>query len=460
MSLKTTVKYLQSGEISSPASSISGANLASGNLSSNFLPMNLPMPDLTGSATSPLNLINAGLNNTALGAISNVGNINSLPGGGGGIIGGIGGIGGLTGGLDAIGGGIGGSINGIVPNLGDMAGSIGGSLTGAINGSIGSIGSTLNTNLNAISSSINGIKQDIGNTVSAFNNVASAVKSGDIGKLVSTVLPSLSFNTRPNTNMSIYYPETLKNVALNPAHIHFQFFRQNTQTKLSSIHLPMPDDIRNPSTINWEATDFGMMGNAAVKSIQAVKSDNVSKSAITDQLNSMSERVKSVAFYHAASEVVNGLGGNQLSPDDIMGATSGKVTNPYKTFLFRGVNFRTFSFNFNLVPFSEADCDSIDKIVSKFREHSYPDFASDKMFFTYPDECQITYMWESSHNKWLNSFKRAVCSSVEANFAPLGQWAALRNGFPYMITLSTIWTEVEIITKGDISSKNNQGQRG
>jgi hypothetical protein len=251
----------------------------------------------------------------------------------------------------------------------------------------------------------------------------------------------------------------LKNVALNPAHIHFQFYKENTRQKLTSIHLPMPDEIQNPSTINWEATDFGMMGNAAVKAIKSVKADTVNKADIKAELNSMAERVKSVAFYHAASEMVSGLGGNQLSPDDIMGASSGKVTNPYKTFLFRGVNFRTFNFKFSLVPFSESDCNLIDKIVSKFREHSYPDFGGDKMFFTYPDECQITYMWESNTNKWLNNFKRAVCSGINVNFAPLGQWAALRNGFPYMIELQTTWTEVEIITKGDINTKNSLGQR-
>lgn len=455
MSLKTTVKYLQSGEISSPASAITGRDLASGNIESNFLPTFLPVPDLNGIASSPLNLVNAGLNNASLTGITNVGNISMLPGGIGGIPGGFPDLGGIGGSLPG-----GGVINGIIPNLGDMAGSIGGSLTDAINGSIGSIGGTIANNVNAISSSINGVKQNIADTISSYNEVASAIKSGDVGKLVSSIMPSLSFNTKPNTATSLYYPETLKNVALNPAHIHFQFFRQNSSTKLTSIHLPMPDDIRNPSTINWEATDFGMMGQAAVKGIQSIKSDTVNKDAIKGELNSMAERVKSVAGYHAASELIQGVGGNTLSPDDIMGATSGKITNPYKTFLFRGVNFRTFSFNFNLVPFSEADCDVIDNIVSKFREHSYPDFGNDKMFFTYPDECQITYMWESNHNKWLNKFKRAVCSSVEANFAPLGQWAALRNGFPYMITLTTVWTEVDIITKSDIRDKNSQGQRG
>lgn len=405
MALKTTIKYIQSGESTAPNNGLTGLDLAQGNLgsgSSNFLPT---------SSIPQFSDITAGMSN---GVIDNISNIKDV---------------------------------------------ITGSITNSVNESINSIGNTITSNVNAISASINGVKQDITDTVSSFNDTVNDIATGGIGKLVDKIIPSIVFNTKKSTDMSLSYPETLKNVALNPAHIHFQFYDRNTKNKSTSIHLPMPDNISNPSTINWESADFGMMGTAAVKGLQSVKNGKVNQNAISAELNSMAERVKSVAFYSAASEVVNGLGGNQLSADDLMGATSGKMTNPYKTFLFRGVNFRTFNFKFNLVPLSESDCDLIDKIINKFREHSYPDFAGEKMFFTYPDECQINYMWESGHNKWLNSFKRAVCNTIDVDFAPLGQWAGLRNGFPYMIVLNTTWTEVEIITKDDIRTRDNQGQR-
>lgn len=453
MSLKPSVKYLQSGEISSPTSAVSGTDLAQGNLASNGTNILPSTNTLNNLINAPLIMSGAGNVMNQLGDVAGVANLKELSGGGIGTA--LGGVGGLSG-LGNVASGVG---NGVMANAGSIASGIGGSLSGAISGSIGSIGETINNNINAISGAVNGLKQDISDTVAGFSEVAQAAASGDIGGLITGALPSLSFITKPSTSWGLCYPETLKNVALNPAHIHFQFYDKNTNIKLTSIHLPMPDEIQNPSTINWEATDFGMMGNAAVKAIKAVKSDSVNQADIKSELNNMAERVKSVAFYHAAGEVVNGLGGNQLSPDDIMGASSGKVTNPYKTFLFRGVNFRTFNFKFSLVPFSESDCALIDRIVMKFREHSYPEFGADKMFFLYPDECQITYMWESNTNKWLNNFKRAVCSGINVNFAPLGQWASLRNGFPYMIELQTTWTEVEIITKDDINTKNSAGQR-
>ena len=121
--------------------------------------------------------------------------------------------------------------------------------------------------------------------------------------------------------------------------------------------------------------------------------------------------------------------------------------------LFRGVDFRSFVFTFQLVPFTEDDCDLIYNIIQKFREHSYPDFANDNMFFTYPDECKITYMWENGENKWLNAFKRSVCTGVDIDFTPRGQWSSLRNGFPNVVEISTRWSEVEVIVKKDITEQ-------
>lgn len=288
--------------------------------------------------------------------------------------------------------------------------------------------------------------------------------NNSIGSIVQNIVPSAAgaiASFMPSMGKSLTYPSTLTNVALNPAHINFQFYDRDTNIKTTSINLPMPDNVVNPSRISWDQENFGMVGDSMVKSLKAIQSSGgeLKSENIQEHINSMGERLKSLAFYTGMSNVVSGLGGS-ASAEGIMGQVSGKIPNPYRTMLFRGVDFRTFSFEFRFVPFSEEDCNTIDAIISKFREHSYPDFAADKMFFTYPDECQINYMWESGHNKWLNSFKRAVCTGIDVNFAPLQQWSSLRNGFPNMIIITTTWSEVEIITKNDIRSRDSNGQRG
>lgn len=303
-----------------------------------------------------------------------------------------------------------------------------------------------------------------------IKNTMDDLKGGGIGGVVgagigggaAAIVPAIGAllggagNNRP---VGLTYPETLRNTTLNPAHINFQFYDRNTNTKSTSINLPMPNNVSNPNSISWDQKDFGMIGDTVVKSLSAMKNSGYNEDSVKSHLNSMAERMKSVAFYSGMSELVQKTGGNNLDAEDIMGAVNGKALNPFRTMLFRGVNFRSFNFVFDLVPFSESDCDLIYNIITAFRAHSSPDFAGDKMFFTYPDECQITYMWESGANKWLNNFKRAVCTDVNIDYAPMGHWSSIRNGFPNIIRIDTKWTEVDIVTKRDIALKDSRGQR-
>jgi len=304
---------------------------------------------------------------------------------------------------------------------------------------------------------------DIKNTMDDLQGggIGGVIGAG-IGAGAAAIIPAIGAllgGAGGSKSMGLTYPETLKNVALNPAHINFQFYDRNTNTKTTSINLPMPNNVSNPNSVSWDQKDFGMIGDTVVKSLSAMKSTGYNEDSVKSHLNSMAERMKSVAFYSGMSELISKTGGNQLDAEDIMGAVNGKALNPFRTMLFRGVNFRSFNFVFDLVPFSESDCDLIYNIITAFRAHSSPDFAGDKMFFTYPDECQITYMWESGANKWLNNFKRAVCTDVNIDYAPMGHWSSIRNGFPNIIRIDTKWTEVDIITKKDILLKDSRGQR-
>src|SRR5690606_11387880 len=131
-------------------------------------------------------------------------------------------------------------------------------------------------------------------------------------------------------------------------------YDRNTNTKSTSINLPMPNNVSNPNSISWDQKDFGMIGDTVVKSLSAMKNSGYNEDSVKSHLNSMAERMKSVAFYSGMSELVQKTGGNNLDAEDIMGAVNGKALNPFRTMLFRGVNFRSFNFVFDLVPFSES----------------------------------------------------------------------------------------------------------
>ena len=54
--------------------------------------------------------------------------------------------------------------------------------------------------------------------------------------------------------------------------------------------------------------------------------------------------------------------------------TRGKVTNNRMEMLFEGVDRRSFSFTFRMMPKSEAEAIAVDKIVNMFRFYMAPSF--------------------------------------------------------------------------------------
>lgn len=302
----------------------------------------------------------------------------------------------------------------------------------------------------AVGSAVKSIKD----SVNSVGNMLNGAASGNVGSIINGIVPDMAPSYSSGSKASLTYPKTLSNVSLNPAWINFQFYDRDTNTSLTSINLPMPDSVKNPSSISWDQGDFGMIGDTAVKAISAINpNESVSMESVKSKLDAIVGRATSLAAYEGLSSFITKAGGNSISSGDLMGASAGKIPNPYKTMLFRGVDFRSFVFTFQLVPFTEDDCDLIYNIIQKFREHSYPAFSDGNMFFTYPDECKITYMWENGENKWLNSFKRCVCTGVDIDFTPRGQWSSLRNGFPNVVEISTRWSEVEVVVKQDITDR-------
>ena len=294
--------------------------------------------------------------------------------------------------------------------------------------------------------------KNIKDSVNSVGDMINGGASGNIGSIINGIVPNSAPSYQSSPKIGLTYPKVLANTSLNPAWINFQFYDRDTSVPSTSINLPMPDSVKNPSSISWDQGDFGMIGDTAVKAVSAIGS-TISMESVKSQLDAIAERAMSLAAYEGLSSFISKAGGNSLSASDLMGASAGKIPNPYKTMLFRGVDFRSFVFTFQLVPFTEDDCNLIYNIIQKFREHSYPDFANDNMFFTYPDECKITYMWENGENKWLNAFKRSVCTGVDIDFTPRGQWSSLRNGFPNVVEISTRWSEVEVIVKKDITEQ-------
>lgn len=252
---------------------------------------------------------------------------------------------------------------------------------------------------------------------------------------------------------TLYYPKNLVNMDLNPAFIQLTYFHRDDQLRLapkSTISLSMPEQISQPSTVSWDNEKFGMAGKILSDGMKKLGGSNEGTMDISSMVDAVSQRVKQGAMFNVASVASRALGGT-ASAEGMMGEVSGRIPNPYVTAIFRGVNFRTFDYVFKFTPLSEDDCTLINNIIKEMRSNALPESLDSSAFLSYPYECQIAYFWKGKQNKWLNRFKRAACTKIDVNYAGTGSFTAMRNGFPTQIIVSTTWTELELVTRSDVT---------
>lgn len=200
------------------------------------------------------------------------------------------------------------------------------------------------------------------------------------------------------------------------------------------ISLYMPETIENPTTVSWDGQSMGAGGSGAggfKTGLARLKHD----------------------YWEATTSSMGAklTGGSEASGQDILANKEQKILNPYMKMLFRGVNFRNFEMSFKFTPHSADESDTIYQICQEFRAAALPEEDSGGFKWKYPREIEIRYMYQGRDHPWLNKFKRCVITDAHVNYASAGHYVSMRNGFPAETELRLQFTEIELLTRKDIS---------
>jgi len=158
-----------------------------------------------------------------------------------------------------------------------------------------------------------------------------------------------------------------------------------------------------------------------------------------------------------------GLGGAA----GIVGATFRAVTNPHMNVLFKTVDPRTFSYEFDFMPKSEDEAQVVHNIITAFKFYAHPELQGEPgkdsygTFWTFPGEFEIEFYSHGVENKFLHKQGVCVCTGISVNYAPDGQVALHKSatsggGYttgnpPVRTTLSVSFKEIELLTKERIA---------
>ena len=153
-------------------------------------------------------------------------------------------------------------------------------------------------------------------------------------------------------------------------------------------------------------------------------------------------------FSNLGSTAKNVIAGLALQKNAGLSAATGLAGNPKKEQVFKGVDFRKFSFDYQFFPRSEKEAENVLKIIEELKFHMHPEFLDNNNFvYVYPSEFDIQYYKDGVENRTIHRHTACVLEEMNVNYTPNGAFTTFANGMPTQINVTMQFRELALLTK-------------
>lgn len=204
----------------------------------------------------------------------------------------------------------------------------------------------------------------------------------------------------------------------------------------TAIALHIPNQLSIRYGMQWSEDD------TAALSMAAGGLQEVARALEAGSAKNLSDPAKAIVTNLALSKGPN-AGANSVA--------TGLAANPKKEQVFKGVDFRTFQFEYQFFPRSPEEAENVLNIIQEFKYHMHPEFKDNNNFvYIYPSEFDISYYNNGKENMNLHRHTSCVLTELNVNYTPNGTYAAFPNGMPTQINVSMQFRELGLLTKDKV----------
>jgi hypothetical protein len=205
----------------------------------------------------------------------------------------------------------------------------------------------------------------------------------------------------------------------------------------TAIALHTPNQLSIRYGMQWSDEDTAMLSAAA--------------SGIDEIMKAVDSKAKNSDVKGVGAAIIANIA---LSKGPNAGANSaalGLAANPKKEQVFKGVDFRTFSFDYQFFPRNEPEAKNILEIIQQFKYHMHPEFKDTNNFvYIYPSEFDIFYYQGTQENLNLHRHTSCVLTEMNVNYTPNGNFNTFENGMPTQINITLSFRELALLTKDKV----------
>jgi hypothetical protein len=208
----------------------------------------------------------------------------------------------------------------------------------------------------------------------------------------------------------------------------------------TAIALHIPNNLSVSYSMSWSEEDTGMlaMAGAAVQQGWEVAKALSGKGNNTDVSGTGAAILTNIALSKGPNQAGNSV-------------ASGLAPNPKKEQVFKGVNFRTFSFDYKFFPRNPEEAENVRKIMQQFKYHMHPEFKDNNNFvYIYPSEFDIFYYQDGQENLNLHRHTSCVLTDMSINYTPNGMFNTFPDGSPTQIDITLQFRELALLTKDKV----------
>lgn len=204
----------------------------------------------------------------------------------------------------------------------------------------------------------------------------------------------------------------------------------------SAIALHVPNNLIIRYNADWQSDEMlgGAIAEAGLDALGLIKSVNENNdSNLTDS---------------GTKSIATSLGLSKLPGGNYASAKSGLASNPRKELIFKGVDFRTFTFDYSFFPRSEHEAKNVENIINTFKFHMHPEFKdAGKFLYLYPSEFDISYYTNDGENTHIHRHTSCVLTEMSITYTPNGNYTTFRNGMSTQVNISLSFKELALMSK-------------
>ena len=168
--------------------------------------------------------------------------------------------------------------------------------------------------------------------------------------------------------------------------------------------------------------------------------------------------IKSLLQNQLAINAVNIFGTN-VSLDQVLARSQGKIFNPNMELLFDGVKLRSFNFSFKLTPRDKNESTQIKYIIRSLKKNmAAKTVEQGNLFLKTPNVFELSYMRGNVLHPFLNKFKQAALTDIKVNYTAENVYATYDDSTPISMILDLSFQEIQPIYEGDYD--NEEGKIG